>query len=202
MIGHSTDAYRIAFKTAVMTGMRAGELWGLQWGNIDGNAGQIYVRRSLWGSNFQTPKSKTSIRKIDIPQSLIFELKKWKLACPINKYDLVFPNPDGEFTVHNTAIKSHFNPALRLAGLRHVSFHSLRHSNASMRIQGGQNIKYLSTQLGHSSINITMDRYGHLFNDMDFTRQQVELLEDSFLSVRKPLEEGKKEGLEVCAVNS
>jgi integrase len=202
MIGHSTDAYRIAFKTAVMTGMRAGELWGLQWGDIDGNAGQIYVRRSLWGGNFQTPKSKSSIRKIDIPQSLIFELKKWKLACPINKYDLVFPNTDGELTVHNTAIKSHFNPALRRAGLRHVSFHSLRHSNASMRIQAGQNIKYLSTQLGHSSINITMDRYGHLFNDMDFTRQQVELLEDSFLSVRKPLEEGKKEGLEVCAVNS
>lgn len=202
MIGHSTDAYRIAFKTAVMTGMRAGELWGLQWGDIDGNAGQIYVRRSLWGGNFQTPKSKTSIRKIDIPQSLIFELKKWKLACPINKYDLVFPNTDVELTVHNTAIKSHFNPALRRAGLRQVSFHSLRHSNASMRSQGGQNIKYLSTQLGHSSINITMDRYGHLFNDMDFTRQQVELLEDSFLSVRKPLEEGNKKGLEAYAVNS
>jgi hypothetical protein len=71
-----------------------------------------------------------------------------------------------------------------------------------MRIQAGQNIKYLSTQLGHSSINITMDRYGHLFNDMDFTRQQVELLEDSFLSVRKPLEEGNKKGLEAYAVNS
>jgi hypothetical protein len=47
-----------------------------------------------------------------------------------------------------------------------------------------------------------MDRYGHLFNDMDFTREQVELLEDPFLSVRKPLEEGNKKGLEACAVNS
>jgi len=54
------------------------------------------------GGNFK-PLSQNIIRKIDIPPSLIFELKKWKLACPINKYDLVFPNTDVEFTVHNTA---------------------------------------------------------------------------------------------------
>lgn len=185
LLGHATDAYRMAFKMAVMTGMRAGELWGLQWGDVDWNSAQIYVRRSLWCGNFQNPKSKTSIRKIDISKRFTFELKKWKLRCPINKYDLVF---------HNTVIKSYFNPALRRAELMHVSFHSLRHSNASMRIQAGQNIKYLSTQLGHSSISITMDRHGHLFNDMDFTRRQVELLESSFESVRNRLEKGKKEG--------
>ena len=71
-----------------------------------------------------------------------------------------------------------------------------------MRIQAGQNIKYLSTQLGHSSINITMDRYDHLFNDIDFTRRQVELLDTSFKSVRNRLETDKKRGLEVYAVNS
>jgi len=202
MLKHATDAYRMAFKTAVMTGMRAGELWGLQFGDIDWNSAQIYVRRSLWGGKFQTPKSKTSVRKIDIPSSLILELKKWKLSCPISKDELVFPNTDGEPSVHNTVVKSHFNSALRRAGIRHVSFHSLRHSNASMRIQAGQNIKYLSTQLGHSSINITMDVYGHLFNDTDFTKKQVELLEDSFHSVRKPLEKGKEKGSEAYAVNS
>ena len=59
----------------------------------------------------------------------------------------------------------------------------------------GQNVKYLSTQLVHSSINITMDRYGHLFNDVDFTRRQIELLEASFgVSVRNPLEKAKKKG--------
>jgi hypothetical protein len=70
-----------------------------------------------------------------------------------------------------------------------------------VRIQAGQNIKYLSTQLGHSSINITMDIYGHLFNDTSFTRKQVDLLEDSFLSVRKPLEMGNNNGLEERAEN-
>jgi len=77
---------------------------------------------------------------------------------------------------------------LRGAGLRQVSFHSLRHSNASMRIQAGQNIKYIQSQMGHASINITLDIYGHLFNDANFNRQQVDLLEDSFRSVRNPLE--------------
>jgi integrase len=202
VLQHSTDAYRTALKTTVMTGLRAGELWGLQWGDIDWNSSRIHVRRSLWGGKFQTPKSKTSIRKVDIPPSLILELKKWKLRCPVNEHDLVFPNTDGNLTVHNTFIKGHFNPCLRRAKLRHVSWHSLRHSNASMRIQAGQNIKYLSTQLGHSSINITMDIYGHLFNDTDFTKKQVELLEDSFLSVRKPLEQGEEKGLEADAVNA
>ena len=69
--------------------------------------------------------------------------------------------------------------ALRTAGLRKVSFHSLRHSNASIRIQAGQNIKYIQSQMGHASINITLDVYGHLFNDVNFNRQQVELLEAS-----------------------
>ncbi len=76
--------YRIAFLTDFLTGMRAGELWGLQWADIDWNSKRIYVRRSLWKGQFQTPKSKCSIRKIDIPEMLSQELKKWKLACPIN----------------------------------------------------------------------------------------------------------------------
>lgn len=188
LLANSHHHYRIAFLTGFLTGMRAGELWGLQWSDIDWNSKQIYVRRSLWKGQFQTPKSKYSIRKIDIPDSLIYELKKWKLACPVNDHDVVFPSPEGKLSQHDNIVKRYFNQALRKAGLRQVSFHSLRHSNASMRIQAGQNIKYIQSQLGHASINITMDIYGHLFNDMNFNRQQAELLENSLKSVRNPLE--------------
>jgi integrase len=121
--------------------MRAGELWGLQWADIDWNSKRIYVRRSLWKGQFLSPKLKCSIRKIDIPEMLIQELKKWKLACPITEHDLVFPSPEGKQSQHDNVVKRYFNSALRQAGLRQVSFHSLRHSNASMRIQAGQNIK-------------------------------------------------------------
>ena len=188
LLEKASGHYRTAFLTDFLTGMRAGELWGLQWGDIDWNSKRIHVRRSLWKGSFQTPKSKTSNRQIDIPDMLIQELKKWKLACPVNEHDLVFPSAEGRPSQHDNVVKRHYNPALRNAGLRQVSFHSLRHSNASMRIQAGQNIKYIQSQMGHASINITLDIYGHLFNDANFNRQQVELLEVSFNSVRNPLE--------------
>jgi len=197
LLDNSDDLYRIAFLTAILTGVRAGELWGLQWADIDWNSKQLFIRRSVWNNNFQKPKSENAIRKIDLPDNLIFELKKWKLACPINKHDLAFPSRDGDITCHDNVIKRHYGPALRKAGLRHVSFHSLRHTNASLRIRAEQNIKYMSMQMGHSSIKITMDTYGHLFNDKDYNRRQVNLLQATFQSVRNPLEKclqnGKKE---------
>ncbi|NTW16618.1 MAG: site-specific integrase [Syntrophaceae bacterium] len=176
--------YEVAFLTAFLTGLRAGELWGLQWSDIDWNSKQIHVKRSLWKHEFQKPKTKNAIRKINMTDRLVRELKQWKLACPINKQDIVFPSPEGCRTMHTNVMNRFFYPALRRAGLRQVSFHSLRHSNASFRIQAGQNIKYIQSQRGHASINMTMDVYGHLFNDLDFNRRQVDLLE----SVRKPLE--------------
>ena len=176
--------YKIAFLTAFLTGLRAGELWGLQWSDMDWSSKQIHVKRSLWKNEFQKPKTKNAMRKIDVTDRLVKELKQWKLACPISKDDLVFPSPEGCRTMHTNVMNRFFYPALRKAGLRQVSFHSLRHSNASFRIQAGQNIKYIQGQIGHASINMTMDVYGHLFNDLDFNRRQVDLLE----SVRNPLE--------------
>jgi integrase len=191
-LSKADNHYKVAFLTDVITGLRAGELWGLKWIDIDWNSNQIHVRRSLWKGNFQTPKSKYSIRKIDMTDSLIQELKRWKLACPVNDHDVVFPSPEGKLSQHDNVIKRSFNRALREAGLRQVSFHSIRHTNASMRITSGQNIKYIQSQLGHASINITLDIYGHLFNDVNFNRHQVGLLEESFKSVRKPLEKQVK----------
>lgn len=172
--------FKTAFTTAFLCGLRAGELWALQWGDIDWASSRLYVRRSVWKGRFQTPKTKKSLRKIDLPQQLVQELKVWKLKCPVSEHDLVFPGLEGGIANHVNIANRHFYPALRRAGLRHVSFHSLRHSNASLRIQAGQNIKYVSDQLGHSTIKITLDVYGHLFDDVNFTRQQVEILDNSF----------------------
>jgi integrase len=179
LLAKTTRPYRLAFLTDVFTGLRAGELWGLKWADIDLNALQINVKRSLWRGKFQTPKSKYSIRKVDIPEQLADALEKWRSVCPQNEMDLVFPNTEGRVSCHDNVVKRHFLPALRRTGLRSVSFHSLRHTNASMRIAAGQNIKYIQTQLGHSSIKVTLDIYGHLFNDADFSRRQVHLLEAS-----------------------
>lgn len=156
--------------------------------DVEWNSKQIHVRRLLWRGQFQTPKSKKSIRKLDMTNRLLQEIKIWKLMCPVNGHDLVFPSPEGKMSQHDNVVKRYFNRSLRRAGLRQVSFHSLRHSNASMRIHAGQNIKYIQSQMEHAGINITLDIFGHLFNDNSFNRQLAELFEISTTnnhSVRK-----------------
>ena len=159
--------YKTLFLTAVLTGMRRGEILGLQWGDIDWNSSQIHVRRSLWKDQFVTPKSKTSKRKIDMSPCLALELKKHKLSCHKSPLNLVFCNGKGDPLDPDNLVKREFSPALRRAKLREITFHSLRHSNVALRIEQGQNIKYIQNQLGHSSIQTTLDRYGHLIKEVN-----------------------------------
>ena len=113
------------------------------------------------------PKSKASRRKIDLAPELIHELKKWRLACPKGELDLFFPTEEG--TPENAAnlLYRRFFPALRRAGLPWMRFHNLRHTYASLLIAQGEHPKYIQSQLGHSSINVTMDIYGHLLETMN-----------------------------------
>lgn len=153
--------------TTVLTGMRESEVLALQWGDVDFNQGQIYIRRTLQGGKFYNPKTKTSYRKIDIDPELVTELKKWKLRCPKGKEDLIFPNSEGGPMDGLNMLKRIFYPALSRAKVTKIRFHDLRHTNASLRIEAGQNPKYIQEQLGHSSIQVTMDIYGHLLRSSD-----------------------------------
>ena len=174
---------------AVMTGMREGELLGFQWDDIDWNLRQFYVRRTLQEGRFYEPKTKTSKRRIDVDSELLLELKKWKLRCPKGKLDLVFPNQVGKPMDATNMLKRIWYPTLRKAGLPKYRFHLLRHSNASLRIEAGQNIKYIQSQLGHSSIQVTMDIYGHLMNPVN-NEEAVKLRETLYSS--KIRESGSK----------
>ena len=113
------------------------------------------------------PKSKASRRKIDLAPELIHELKKWKLACPKGEKDLIFPTEEG--TPENAAnlLYRRFFPALRRAGLPRMRFHNLRHTYASLLIAQGQHPKYIQSQLGHSTINVTLDICGHLMEALN-----------------------------------
>lgn len=164
-----TIKYKCIFLTAILTGMRRGELLGLQWGDIDWQHCQIHVRRSLCNTSKKliSPKSKRSIRKIDMSPSLVMELKRHKLASPVSEIDLVFANSKGRPSDGDSLVKRQFLPALRRAKIRKVRFHDLRHSNVALRIEQEQNIKYIQHQLGHASIQTTLDRYGHLIKEVN-----------------------------------
>jgi len=177
-LDHVTSKYKPLFLTAILAGMRRGEILGLQWGDIDWNNSQIYVRRSIWKGQFVKPKSKRSFRKIDMSPTLSLELKKHRLRCPQSELDLVFCNSKGKPLDPDSLIKRQYFPALRRAKIRQIRFHDLRHTNVALRIEQGQNIKYIQNQLGHASIQTTLDRYGHLINDVN-TEQAKKL--DSIL---------------------
>ncbi len=148
--------------TAVMTGMRQGELLALQWDDLNWHAGTIRVRRSLFRGEFVSPKSERSIRNIGMSNRLAAILLEHKMQAPYSPFDLVFPSSDGTPLDCANLRNRVFEPTLRRAGLRRIRFHDLRHTFASILIHQGENPKYVQSQLGHSSIKTTVDRYGHL----------------------------------------
>ena len=163
----SPPQYRALFLMAVVTGMRRGELLALRKRDIDWKNSQIHVNRSVWKGKFVTPKSKASIRRIDMSPYLALELRNHILASPNNELDLVFPNSEGNLIDPDTMVRRKFLPTLKMAGIRKIRFHDLRHTNVAFRIEQGQNIKYIQNQLGHASIQTTLDRYGHLISDVN-----------------------------------
>lgn len=174
LLKHCDEPFKTFVLTAVLTGMRKGELLGLQWGDIDWNSNTIFVRRSLkWKSGynspdgstgwyFDTPKTRYSVRAVALTPRLKEALEIHRIHAPVNEHDLVFCNKDNNPLDPDNIIKRYFQPALRMAGLRTIRFHDLRHTYTSLLIAQGENVKFIQSQLGHASIQTTMDRYGHL----------------------------------------
>ena len=185
--------YRMLFILAIFTGARQGELLGLKWSDVDWKNRQIQIQRTFNKGRFFATKTKTSNRKIDLGPTAVTELKKWKLACPKNNLDLVFPTKTGEPINYSNMVQRYFLPALKAAGLLRIRFHDLRHTNASLRLENRENIKYIQTQLGHASPSITLNVYAHLMNP---TNQEAACrLENSvFEGSGSKMVAGKKKG--------
>ena len=195
-----TLKYRTFFLTATLTGLRRGELLGLQGRDIDWNHNQIHVKRSLWNGQVVSPKTKSSVRRVDMTPTLAQELRRHKFSHSIEDSGFVFCNAEGKPLSPDSIVRRQFLPALERAGVKRVRFHDLRHTNVALRLEQGQNIKYIQNQLGHASIQTTIDRYGHLLKEVN-TEQAMKLenalnctehLGRSSDSVRRLLEDHKK----------
>jgi len=156
--------YKTLFMMAIMSGARQGELLGLKWSDLDLENKQIKIRRTFNSQAWYKPKTRSSKREIDLGPATIRALKKWRLACPPNKLDLMFPNEAGQPLNHNNMVTRYFNPALAKAKIDRIRFHDLRHTYASLLIEQGENIKYIQSQLGHSNPTVTLNVYAHLMN--------------------------------------
>ncbi|RJP38991.1 MAG: site-specific integrase [Desulfobacteraceae bacterium] len=159
--------YKTFFKLAIMTGCRQGELIGLKWSDIDWKNSQVAINRTFNNGRWYDVKTKTSKRCIDLGPSMIKDLKVWKLACPPNKMNLIFPNEAGGPMNHSNMRARHFFPALKKAGIKEIRFHDLRHSKVSLMIDQSENLKYIQTQMGHSSPTVTLNVYAHLMKKVN-----------------------------------
>jgi integrase len=107
------------------------------------------------------------------------ELRLHLMASPYKgEDDLIFPSSRGTPLDGNNMVRREFTPALRRARLPQVRFHDLRHSYASLLIAQGAHPKLISEQLGHPSVQITLDRYGHLMDQ--FYGDASDALEQAF----------------------
>ena len=167
LLGALDDRWRPLFATAALTGLRAGELAALTDVDVDFELHQLHVRRSLWKGRLQSPKTEKSIRDVDLAPTLERMLAEW-LASPLRprtREHFVFPSAKGRPLNMNTLKESVLYPALEEAGLPHMRMHDLRHTYASLLIAQGESLKYVQEMLGHTSIKVTADTYGHLLKE-------------------------------------
>jgi integrase len=164
LLGSLPPAERVIYATALYAGLRAGELQALRWDDIDLDQSLIHVRHN-WDrqSGFVAPKSRSGNRRVPITATLRHELLHHRLHQHPSEQGFVFPstrNPRRPF--NPSTLRLHTSKAWTTAGLTPIGLHECRHSYAAYMIAAGINSKALSTYMGHSSITVTLDRYGHL----------------------------------------
>lgn len=157
---HFPNFYPILL-TAITTGLRQGEILALQWKDIDFEKKAITVNKTLYRNKIQAPKTKHSYRQVNMPDILCDILIKFRK----NDEDIVFPNQKGNYTDPNNMVKRYFKPCLKLADVKEIRFHDLRHTFASLIIAKGADPKYIQCQMGHYSCQMSLDRYGHMMPD-------------------------------------
>lgn len=188
MTACGNDVYSIATLTILHTGVRLGELLGIQWNDIDFKTKTISINKQVgryknYGSDIKSKtilgmrhdtKTKTSTRKISISDVLLKRLMTYRkvqqaeilrLGREYKKQGTVFARYDGNF-IDPSTFRYKYRDILRKAGLKEYNVHALRHTFATRALEAEIPIKVVSEILGHASVQITMDTYSHVLPDL------------------------------------
>lgn len=161
---------------ALSTGMRPGEILGLDWSRVDLDKKLVRVERTLARTKLkglfikETPKNNSSRRTIPIPDNLVSYLKKYKLAQKPNKYNLVFPGFRTDMC-YVAVVNEKMKRDIERCELPMITPHDLRHTHATFLLSPepfglGQNVKIVSERLGHSKTSTTLNTYAHVLPTM------------------------------------
>lgn len=157
-----SEPFKTMVTLAAVTGLRIGELLALRWAALDFEARTLRVAESVFQGNFQSPKSDKSIRTIPLgPLACRLLLEHRRLSLRRAPQALVFPREDQTPYREPNLLQQVLQPAAAAAGLGHLTWHQLRHVHASVLHDLGVPVKITQTQLGHASVQTTLNIYTH-----------------------------------------
>jgi integrase len=182
LLDAADEDVRLIVQFAAATGARAGEQWAVRWRDLGLDNGQFNISRRVDAYRDEgAPKSAAGVRTVPISGQLIASLRAWKLRSKFKKPDdLVFPNSRGKHTGHDNFIKRKFLPLVARLDDTGFNWHALRHFAVSCWIEARLAPKTVQTFAGHASLQITMDRYGHLFPSDDHRRAMDQISNELF----------------------
>ena len=164
--------FRAAFETLYYCGLRSGELRGLTWYDINFETKELSVNKNITvnldGKKYviTTPKTKSSKRKLTMPDILVEDLKKLREMqnnyCEFNNNWFVFGSYE---PLGKSRLRDRKNKNCKLAGVKQIRIHDFRHSCASLLINNGANVTIVAHYLGHTKIDETLNTYTHMFKD-------------------------------------
>ena len=167
------DRLEAVFVLAVTTGMRLGELFALQWPDVDFGTKSLTVRHSLQELNgklsLTEPKTAKGRRRIDLPDMAVEALLRHQKKMAAEGFEdvtWVFCNNSGGALRRSHFHYSDFKPILIVAKLPDIRFHDLRHTSATLLLSLGIIPKVVQERLGHSQISVTLDTYSHVLPTM------------------------------------
>ena len=169
----SSDRHYALYSVALGLGLRRGEVTGLRWQDIDLDACVLRVEQTLQhrqgGLHVVPPKTRRSRRALPLPQSLVDVLREHRAQHePVTETDLAFINAWGNPVSPNELTKG-FVELCKKAGLRRIRLHDLRHTCATFLLADGVPPRVVMVILGHSSMDMTMNVYGHVTLDLQKT---------------------------------
>jgi integrase len=181
MLAAAQGRWRPLVVTAIFTGLRASELRGLKWKDVNLDKATLTVRqRADRYGEIGSPKSKSAQREIPLAPMVVNTLREWRRE---DELGLVFPNREGDVESVSNMHRCGLGAVQVKAGIctnprqPKYGLHSFRHAAASLFIEQGFSPKRVQALMGHSSIQMTFDTYGHLFPSQDSDQEAMRQLQ-------------------------
>jgi integrase len=165
LASETIEPYGNLIRFACLSGLRQGELFALRDRAADLERRTLVVEAGARDGQLIPTKTTAGRRQVRLSAEALRILREQLLARVANDLGLVFPTPGGSVWRKDNFMARVFRPAVRRAELAPLRFHDLRHTYAALMVAAGAHPKLLQAQLGHTSINVTLNTYGHLFPD-------------------------------------